>query len=72
MTLIPPGPPTALERIDGYEVTGPRTVLSKEWGVFVQRSTMSGRPWLKFSKKMTSAGYYVTAHKTKREATKQW
>ena len=55
------------ERFAGYEVTGPRTVLSAH--CFVQRSTLPGKPWLLFLEKiMTPGEYWVTAHKTKGEA----
>lgn len=66
MTTAAPVVGPMLERIEGYEVTGPRTYLSPRR--FVQRGTMRGRPWLVFLKKIEQDGYWVTAYKTKKEA----
>jgi hypothetical protein len=54
--------------IEGYAVAGPRTNVISTGTIFVRRSTMRGRPWLRFVKKTEAAGYWVSAYKTKREA----
>ena len=36
--------------------------------VFVQKSHMRGRPWLRFQKKIDADGWWVTGHKTRKEA----
>ena len=60
-------PPTT---VAGYGVTGPRTPRGAR--SFVQRGTMRGRPWLCFLEKIDFPGeYWVTAHKTKRDALKR-
>jgi len=54
--------------VEGYGVTGPRTPVGKR-GSFVQRGTISGKPWLHFLEQSDSPGHYwVSAHKTKSEA----
>jgi hypothetical protein len=55
-------------RIEGYSVCGPRTNVTKSGSIFVQRSTMRGRPWLRFCLKLEAPGYWVLAFKTKRGA----
>lgn len=54
--------------VEGYELTSPRYDCGPQ--VFVQRSTMRGRPWLRFLAKLDGTGYWVTAHKTLRDARK--
>ena len=44
------------------------TVLSPSGTVFVARSGLSGRPWLRFIKRSDNTGWHVTAHRTKRDA----
>jgi len=68
--------------IEGYEVTGPVAVVSTRIfdstcvTVFVQRSTLPGRPWLRFTRKYKDGNdaappegeWWVKTYKTKREA----
>lgn len=56
-------------RIDGYPVSGAVTVRSWAWGrlsSFVIRSTIAGRPWLRFTR--GASKWDVTAYKTKTAA----
>lgn len=39
-----------------------------EVSIFVQRSWIRGRPWLRFSSRFEGEGWYVTAHPTRRAA----
>lgn len=49
-----------------WALVGMPTVISS--GLFVQRSWMSGRPWMRFLRKLDDSGWWESAHKTKREA----
>lgn len=55
-----------MREIEGYPLEGPIKVVND--GIFVQRSTMRGRPWLRFCKKIDAEGFHVTAYKTRKAA----
>lgn len=59
--------------IEGYRVQGPRTVVkatSDGDTIFVYKSKMRGAGWLRFVKKISAPGHWVTWSKTKTEALK--
>lgn len=62
---------TETVRIAGYEVSRPATFIG-EGLHFVTRSTMRGRPWLRFVLALNGQRYYVTAHRRKRDALEGW
>lgn len=56
--------------IHGYAFDASRAaILSSSGSVFCARSLGRGRPWLRFVTRSDGDGWFVTAHKTKREAT---
>jgi hypothetical protein len=56
-------------KVEGWNLTGPRVVLSKGTGgeheLFVQRTSDRGGGWLRFSKKSSGGGFWVSAYKTR-------
>ena len=66
---IPIATETTLAGYDFDQAT--RVDLNRNGTVFVARATrLAGRPWLRFAAKIGNEGWYVTAHKLKREATR--
>jgi hypothetical protein len=52
---------------EGYTCEGVHHILRRDADgvtIFVARSTLSGRPWLRFLRKIGSDGWWVTAHKS--------
>lgn len=58
------------DRVEGYSITGARHPLRS--ASFAARSTLPGKPWLRFVPKIGSDGFHVTAHKTKGAAIEGW
>ena len=54
------------ETIEGYTLVGKRHDLSAH--VFVQRWAAKPSTWLRFLRKIEGKGYWVTAHKSLRDA----
>lgn len=60
---------TGAVKVEGWNLTGPRVVLGKGTGgdheLFVQRTNDRGGRWLRFSKKSSGNGFWVSAYKTR-------
>jgi hypothetical protein len=54
-------------RVEGYEIDH-RTARCVTEHRIVARAIMPGRPWLSFTRKISTDGFHVTAHKTLRAA----
>ena len=62
-----------LTLVAGYSVEARATFIGNAGDHFVARSTMRGRPWLRFLRKLGgAAGYHVTAYKTRTLALEGW
>ena len=53
-------------KTEGWTLAGKITIVSER--VFIGRDSGRGRSWLRFLKKIGKHGYWVTAHKLKRNA----
>lgn len=58
--------------IAGYTVERRATFIGSDGDIFVARSLLPGRPWLRFLRKVNGDGYHVTAYRTRALALEGW